>query len=73
MGLISSKAEPGSSRTAVGRNSRVRRLLQRRQRPLPEGLATIFRRAEWPEAWPGRDRLEDGANPGLLLRLLDTA
>jgi hypothetical protein len=36
---------------------------------LPEGLATIFRRAEWPAAWPGAARLPDGANPGLLLRL----
>ncbi|TFI58804.1 hypothetical protein E2493_08045 [Sphingomonas parva] len=38
-------------------------------RPLPEGLATVFRRAEWPEGWPGREMLEDSANPGLLLRL----
>ena len=37
--------------------------------PLPEGLRAIFRRAEWPASWPGADRLEDGANPGLLLRL----
>ncbi len=37
--------------------------------PVPEGLATIFRRAEWPEDWPGAGRLPDGANPGLLLRL----
>lgn len=36
---------------------------------LPEGLATIFRRAEWPEGWPGRDLLPDSANLGLLLRL----
>jgi hypothetical protein len=36
---------------------------------LPEGLATIFRRAEWPEGWPGADRLPESANPGLLLRL----
>jgi hypothetical protein len=35
---------------------------------LPEGLATIFRRAEWPAGWPGAERLPDGANPGLLLR-----
>jgi hypothetical protein len=35
---------------------------------LPEGLATIFRRAEWPVGWPGAERLPDGANPGLLLR-----
>ena len=36
---------------------------------LPEGFATIFRRGEWPERWPGADRLPDGANIGLLLRL----
>jgi hypothetical protein len=40
-----------------------------RAEPLADGLATIFRRAEWPEGWPGAERLEDGANPGLLLRL----
>lgn len=38
-------------------------------RPLAPGLATIFRRAEWPEGWPGRETLEESANPGLLLRL----
>jgi hypothetical protein len=37
--------------------------------PLAAGLATIFRRAEWPEGWAGRDALEDSANSGLLLRL----
>ena len=37
--------------------------------PLPTGLATIFRRAEWPQAWPGVDQLPDGANLGLTLRL----
>ncbi|HEU0098728.1 MAG TPA: hypothetical protein VFQ67_08115, partial [Allosphingosinicella sp.] len=36
---------------------------------LPAGLATIFRRAEWPAAWPGAGALPDGANTGLLLRL----
>ena len=36
---------------------------------LPEGLTTIFRRAEWPAGWPGAPRLEDSANLGLLLRL----
>ena len=40
-----------------------------RARPLPEGLATIFLRAEWPRAWPGTERLPDGANIGLLMRL----
>jgi hypothetical protein len=43
--------------------------LARSAAPLPEGLATIFRRAEWPAGWPGAARLPDGANPGLLLRL----
>lgn len=37
--------------------------------PLPQGLATIFRRAEWPARWPGAERLPDSANSGLLLRL----
>ena len=37
--------------------------------PLPAGLATIFRRAEWPDDWPGAGRLPDGANLGLSLRL----
>jgi hypothetical protein len=36
---------------------------------LPEGFATIFRRAEWPASWPGADILPDSANVGLLLRL----
>jgi hypothetical protein len=36
---------------------------------LPHGLATIFRREEWPESWPGAEVLPEGANPGLLLRL----
>ncbi|MEA3062550.1 MAG: hypothetical protein QOJ94_2331 [Sphingomonadales bacterium] len=40
-----------------------------RAEPLAEGLATIFRRVEWPAGWPGAERLEDGANLGLLLRL----
>jgi hypothetical protein len=37
--------------------------------PLPEGFATLFRRGEWPAGWPGAERLPDGANIGLLLRL----
>ncbi|HEY0043685.1 MAG TPA: hypothetical protein VGB62_03960 [Allosphingosinicella sp.] len=37
--------------------------------PLAAGLSTIFRRAEWPEGWPGAEALHDTANPGLLLRL----
>lgn len=37
--------------------------------PLVEGLATVFRRSEWPQGWPGGERLPDSANLGLLLRL----
>ncbi|MFL6857446.1 MAG: hypothetical protein ACJ8EB_06000 [Allosphingosinicella sp.] len=40
-----------------------------RAEALPAGLATLFRRAEWPDGWPGAGALGDGANPGLLLRL----
>jgi hypothetical protein len=36
---------------------------------LPEGLATVFRRAEWPSFWAGVEILPDTSNPGLLLRL----
>jgi hypothetical protein len=36
---------------------------------LPEGLATIFRRAEWPAGWPGAELLPESVNIGLLLRL----
>jgi hypothetical protein len=36
---------------------------------LPEGLATILRRAEWPAGWPGAEILPDTVNLGLLLRL----
>jgi hypothetical protein len=36
---------------------------------LPAGLATIFRRAEWPAGWPGAEILPETANPGLMLRL----
>jgi selenocysteine lyase/cysteine desulfurase len=36
---------------------------------LPQGLAQIFRRAEWPEGWAGREGLADENNPGLWLRL----
>ena len=36
---------------------------------LPEGLATIFRRGEWPAEWPGAEALPESANIGLLLRL----
>ncbi|WP_338445251.1 hypothetical protein V5F89_08630 [Pelagerythrobacter marensis] len=37
--------------------------------PLPTGFDALFRRAEWPENWPGRQALADDANPGLLARL----
>ncbi|MBV9883731.1 MAG: hypothetical protein JO276_12050 [Sphingomonadaceae bacterium] len=37
--------------------------------PLPEGFASIFRRAEWPAGWPGAESLPDSFNIGLLLRL----
>src|SRR5690606_13343979 len=43
--------------------------LAERAGPLPAGLATIFRRGEWPPLWPGDAILPDSANPGLLLRL----
>ena len=42
---------------------------RRQARPLAAGLATIFRRGEWPSGWPGAETLEATANPGLLLRL----
>ncbi len=44
-------------------------LLQRAAPLMPLGLATIFRRGEWPADWPGADILPEGANVGLLLRL----
>ncbi|MEA3065974.1 MAG: hypothetical protein QOJ27_2431 [Sphingomonadales bacterium] len=47
----------------------IPRRFHEESRPLAGGLATIFRRGEWPAGWPGADALEDGANPGLLLRL----
>jgi hypothetical protein len=47
----------------------VPRRYREEARPLAPGLATIFRRGEWPSGWPGADTLEDSANPGLLLRL----
>ncbi|WP_394700103.1 hypothetical protein [uncultured Parasphingorhabdus sp.] len=37
--------------------------------PIPAGLCNIFRRAEFPRAWPGQERLRADSNPGLLLRL----
>jgi hypothetical protein len=47
----------------------VPRRFREQSRPLARGLATIFRRGEWPAGWPGAEALEDGANVGLLLRL----
>ena len=47
----------------------VPRRLAEAAAPLPAGLATIFRRGEWPAGWPGAGALQDDANPGLLLRL----
>jgi len=40
-----------------------------RAAPLPEGLANVFRRAEWPAGWPGSEQLVEGDNLGLWLRL----
>jgi len=40
-----------------------------RARRLPAGLANVFRRAEWPDDWPGREQLADEDNRGLWLRL----
>jgi hypothetical protein len=37
--------------------------------PLAQGMATIFRRAEIPAGWAGRDLLDDDGNCGLALRL----
>jgi hypothetical protein len=40
-----------------------------REKALPEGLANVFRRAEWPSGWPGSEQLADEDNTGLWLRL----
>ncbi len=37
--------------------------------PIAHGMTRIFRRAEVPAAWPGREVCEDTGNPGLALRL----
>ncbi len=37
--------------------------------PLAQGMARVFRRAEIPADWPGREQCEDSGNPGLALRL----
>jgi hypothetical protein len=47
----------------------VPRQMVERAGPLPSGLADVFRRAEWPECWPGRESLVDEENLGLWLRL----
>jgi hypothetical protein len=47
----------------------VPRRFRKEAAPLARGLATIFRRGEWPDGWPGAGALEDSANSGLLLRL----
>jgi hypothetical protein len=47
----------------------VPRALAEGAAPLPEGFATLFRRAEWPAHWPGAQDLPDSVNIGLLLRL----
>ncbi|MDY7097979.1 MAG: hypothetical protein SXU28_07565 [Pseudomonadota bacterium] len=36
---------------------------------LPDGFATIFRSAEWPDCWPGRNALPSTSNLSLALRL----
>lgn len=43
--------------------------LAERAPPLPTGFDAIFRRAEWPDDWPGAERLPDSDNEGLRLRL----
>jgi len=37
--------------------------------PMAAGMAQVFRRAEVPASWPGREICEDTGNPGLALRL----
>jgi hypothetical protein len=37
--------------------------------PIAPGMAQVFRRAEVPAAWAGRECLSDSGNPGLALRL----
>lgn len=43
--------------------------MARRVGPLPSGFNAVFRRAEWPEGWPGRGELKDTGNVSLALRL----
>jgi hypothetical protein len=47
----------------------VPRALAAKAPALPSGLASLFRRAEWPAGWPGAESLPDTVNIGLLLRL----
>lgn len=47
----------------------VPRRFRREARALAPGLATVFRRGEWPAGWPGAEALPATANPSLLLRL----
>ena len=37
--------------------------------PMAPGMAQVFRRAEVPDGWPGRDVLDDSGNAGLALRI----
>ncbi|MCB2073269.1 MAG: hypothetical protein H6917_06895 [Novosphingobium sp.] len=37
--------------------------------PVASGMGSVFRRAEIPLSWPGRDVCEDSGNPGLALRI----
>jgi hypothetical protein len=43
--------------------------MTRNAAPLPAGAAKIFRKAEIPVGWAGRDALDDSGNAGLALRL----
>jgi hypothetical protein len=43
--------------------------LAERSAPVAAGMASVFRRAELPAAWPGREVCADSGNPGLALRL----
>lgn len=40
-----------------------------RAAPVADGMAGVFRRAELPASWPGREVCEDSGNAGLALRL----
>lgn len=46
----------------------VPRAMMHNAAALPTGLAQVFRRAEFPQDWPGADILSEGENPGLALR-----